>query len=361
MARGDRGHGPTGDGFARRVVTTVAVVAAAAILLLLAWQAASVLLVVFAGVLVGVLLRGMADMVARRTGWSPALSLTVACSASALVVLALLAFAATSIALEVSEMIDRLPQAVEQVRERLSGNPLGERLLAQAESSAEGAGGDAMPGRVAGMASQVVGGVGTAVLVAFLGIFLAADPSVYRRGLLLLVPPSRRARLEDVLDEANDTLLRWLAGRLLLMAVIGVLTWLGLLLLGVPLALALGVIAGLLSFIPNLGPVISLVPAMLMAVTVDPVLAVWVAVYYLLLQAAESYLLEPYVVRRSVSLPPATNIAFQLLMGTWLGLAGLTLATPLLALLVVLATRLYIEDVLGDDGGPPVSETAQDA
>ncbi len=349
------------EGFTGRVVAVVAIAAFAAIVLLLAWQAASVLLVVFAGVLLGILLRGMAGWIAARTGWPQGWSLAAACAASALLMLALLAFAAASIALEVSEMMDRLPQAVEQVKQRLAGNPLGERLVKQAESSAQGADGAAMPARVFGMASQAVGGVGTAVLVAFLGIFFAADPGVYRRGLLRLAPPARRGRLDEVLDEANDTLLRWLAGRLFLMAVIGVLTWVGLLLLGVPLALALAVIAGLLSFIPNLGPVISLVPAMLMAVTVEPMLAVWVAAYYLALQTAESYLLEPFVVRRSVSLPPATNIVFQLLMGTWLGVAGLTLATPLLALLTVFVTRLYIEDVLGDDGGPPVSATSRGA
>lgn len=347
-------------GHARRTLVVVGIAAVTAVVLLLAWQAASVLLVVFAGVLLGILLHGMATWVAGRTGWSPTRALALVCVVSALFVLALLTFAAASVTLQMSEMLDQLPQAVEQLKTRIAGNPLGERLVGQVESAADGgSAGAASPSRVFGIASQAIGGVGTAVLVAFLGIFFAADPGVYRRGLLQLVPPARRARLSDVLDEAGDTLLRWLAGRLLLMAVIGALTWGGLLLLGVPLALALAVIAGLLSFIPNLGPVISAVPAMLMAATVDPMRAVWVAAFYLSLQTAESYLLEPYVVRRAVSLPPATNIAFQLLMGTWLGLAGLTLATPLLALLAVLVTRLYVEDVLGDAGEPAVSRTSR--
>jgi predicted PurR-regulated permease PerM len=194
--------------------------------------------------------------------------------------------------------------------------------------------------------------------VFFVGIFLAADPGTYRRGALLLVPPARRPRVDEVLGEIGETLLRWLSGRLLLMAAIGVLSWVGLLLLGVPLALALALIAGLLSFIPNIGPVVSAVPAMLIAASVTPMLAVWVAVLYLAIQTAETYLLEPFVVRKTVDLPAATNIGFQLLMGTWLGVPGLTVATPLLAALTVAITRFYVEDALGD---PQPDEASGDA
>src|SRR5690606_5023157 len=109
-----------------------------AVVLLLAWQAASVLLVVFAGVLLGILLHGMATWVAGRTGWSPTRALALVCVASALFVLALLTFAAASVTLQMSEMLDQLPQAVEQLKTRIAGNPLGERLVGQVESAADG-------------------------------------------------------------------------------------------------------------------------------------------------------------------------------------------------------------------------------
>ncbi len=333
--------------FVRRLLTAVAVTTAAVVVLVLGWYAVSVLLTLFAGVLVAVLLRGLTTWLASRTGWSAGPSLAVVCIGLALAIAALLTFAAASISQQFSEMLDQLPAAVEQARSRIEANPLGERILAPLSQAQENGGGLPMS-RVLGVATGTVGAFGTLVLVIFLGIFLAADPDVYRRGALLLLPPARRPRVEAVLDETGETLWRWLGGRLLLMAVIGLLTWVGLLLLGVPLALALAILAGLLSFIPNLGPVVSVVPAMLLAATQSPMDALWVGALYLGIQSAESYILEPFIVRRTVSLPPATNVVFQLFMGTWLGIMGLTLATPLLAMLTVLVTRLYVEDVLGD-------------
>lgn len=163
-----------------------------------------------------------------------------------------------------------------------------------------------------------------------------------------MVPKTRRARAAVVMDDTGEVLLRWLVGRLIEMTIIGILTWIGLLLMGVPLALALGLIAGTLSFIPNVGPVLSAIPAMLIASAGNPIMALYVGAFYLGLQAVESYVLEPYIVRKSADLPAALVVTFQLLMGTLMGLMGLTLATPLLAMITVLVERLYIEDVLGD-------------
>lgn len=334
--------------FVRRVLTVVAIVTAVVLVVLLAWYAVSVLLTMFAGILLGVLLRGLAGTVSARTGLAPGRALALVCVVLTAMLGVAAALSAASITQEVSDMLDQLPAAVEKVREYAEANPLGRRLLAPLTDE-DGSGGGGLPmSQVLGVASGTVGGLGTLLLIVFVGIFLAADPDVYKGGALLLVAPGRRARVEDVLDEIGDTLLRWLTGRLLLMGVIGILTWIGLLLLGVPVALALALLAGLLSFIPNIGPILSAVPAMLIAATITPMLAVWVGVLYLAIQTAESYLLEPFVVRKTVSLPPALNIMFQLFMGTWLGVMGLTLATPLLAVLTVSIRRLYVEDALGD-------------
>jgi predicted PurR-regulated permease PerM len=312
---------------------------------LLAWVAADVLLILFAGVLVGILLRGLSGWTSERTGLSYIWALAVVCLALGLVGLGLTVFLAASVSQQFSELFDQLPQALDQLRTRIEANPLGQRILG---SAPEAGGGAEAVSQVAGAALVAVGALGNGVLIAFVGLFLAADPATYRRGLIRLVPVSRRERAGDVLDEVGDVLLRWLAGRALLMAIIGVLTWGGLLMLGVPLALALAVIAAALSFIPNIGPILSAIPAMLLAATEAPVMALYVGALYLGLQTLESYTLEPYIVRKTADLPAALVIGFQLLMGTLLGVIGLALATPLLAMLTILVERLYVEGTLGD-------------
>jgi predicted PurR-regulated permease PerM len=314
---------------------------------LLSWVAAQVILTLFAGVLVGILLRGLTVWTTARTGVGHGWALAIVCGTLALAGLGLSVFLAASISQQLSELYDRVPQALEQLRARVEANPLGQRILGAAPA-ADGASGGETAARVAGAAAMAAGALGSGVLILFVGLFLAADPAVYRRGLIRLVPMSHRDRANHVLDEVGEVLLRWLAGRVLLMGILGVLTWAGLLVIGVPLALPLALIAALLSFIPNIGPILSAIPAMLIAASEAPVMALYVAALYLGIQTLETYTLEPYVVRKTADLPAALVIGFQLLMGTLLGVMGLALATPLLAMLTVMVQRLYVEGTLGD-------------
>jgi predicted PurR-regulated permease PerM len=298
---------------------------------LLSWVAAQVILTLFAGVLVGILLRGLSQWISARTGVGHGWALAIVCGTLALAGLGLSVFLAASISQQLSELYDRVPQALEQLRARV-----------------DGASGGKTAARIAGAAAMAAGALGSGVLILFVGLFLAADPAVYRRGLIRLVPIAHRDRADQILDEVGEVLLRWLAGRLLLMGILGVLTWAGLLVIGVPLALPLALIAALLSFIPNIGPILSAIPAMLIAASEAPVMALYVAALYLGIQTLETYTLEPYVVRKTADLPAALVIGFQLLMGTLLGVMGLALATPLLAMLTVMVQRLYVEGTLGD-------------
>ncbi|MEX0891977.1 MAG: AI-2E family transporter [Gemmatimonadota bacterium] len=182
-------------------------------------------------------------------------------------------------------------------------------------------------------------------LVIFAGFFVAVSPATYRRGMELLVPASHRALAADVLSEIATTLRHWIKGAATAMLIIGVLNAVGLTALGVPAALALGLFAGLMAFIPFLGPVLGMIPALGVALTISPQKALYVFFLYLAIQVVESNLITPLLMKGMVKLEPALTILFQAFMAALFGILGLALAVPLLAILKVLVNRLYVERV----------------
>ena len=187
-----------------------------------------------------------------------------------------------------------------------------------------------------------------------MAIYLASEPRFYVRGFLRLFPENRRQRALEILKEIVDTLGWWLIGKFASMLFIGITTWIGLYFLGVPLSLSLGLIAGLLAFIPNFGPILSVIPAVLLAFIESPIKAVYVLALYIGVQVVESNIVTPYIERRTIELPPVLTISAQLALGILLGGIGLVLATPLLAATMVLVQTIYIEDVLGESLEEPV-------
>jgi predicted PurR-regulated permease PerM len=196
---------------------------------------------------------------------------------------------------------------------------------------------------------NTVMGTFTALLVIlFTALFFVLRPAAYLDAALRLAPVDARPRLRSALVEAAEALKRWIAGMAVSMAVIFVATTAGLYLLGIPAALVLGMVAGLLVFIPFIGPILSAIPAMAMALTVSPITAVWVALLYFGIQQLESNALTPVVMREAVDLQPATTLLFQVVMGVLFGFLGLFLAVPILAAVRVLVERLYVEPL--EDG-----------
>lgn len=176
-----------------------------------------------------------------------------------------------------------------------------------------------------------------------LAIFLAAQPRVYRDLLLRLPHPDNRPRWARVYDEAGASLRAWVIGKALTMAAVGVATWIGLTLFGLPGALALAAFAALMEFVPNVGPTIAAVPAMLVAFSVSPMTALWVGIFYFALQQVQNAVTVPLVEKRAVNIPPAALLIWQLVLAVGFGLLALFVATPLLAVLVVAVRVLWIE------------------
>lgn len=318
---------------------------AAVLVLAFLWFTARVLLLGFAAIVLGVCLRGLAEWVAEKTRLSRGHALT-------LVLLALLAaavagtwFMGSAVAAQSAELSETLPGAIVQLRQRIVGQPWGERLLALV-SGADGSG-QRFARYAQGMLGGGLGGMLDALVVVVLGIFLAASPRLYVEGMLALLPARRRERIGQVLHELAHVHRRWMAGRLSVMTINGILSWLGLWALGVPLPFLLGMLTGLLNFIPNLGPFLAAVPPLLLALSISPTKALYVAILYAVIQNLEGFVLTPLVQHRSVSLPPALILFSQLVMGVLAGALGVLVATPVSATLLVMVQMLYVRDVLG--------------
>lgn len=176
-----------------------------------------------------------------------------------------------------------------------------------------------------------------------LATFFAAQPDVYRNLLMRFVPVESRDRWERMYDEAGSNLRRWTLGKAITMLGIGVVTYIGLTLFGIPGALALAAFAALMEFIPNFGPTIAAAPAMVAAFAISPRTALYVAAFYFLLQQVQNAITVPLVERRAVNIPPAMLLVWQLMLAVGFGILALFVATPLLAVLAVAVRILYLE------------------
>ncbi|MDR7035541.1 putative PurR-regulated permease PerM [Methylobacterium sp. BE186] len=208
-------------------------------------------------------------------------------------------------------------------------------------------------GSVLGPAASVILGLfnalGNVLVIVFLGVAFAVDPGSYRDGLLRFVPPRHRRRGAKVLDGMGETLRHWLFGQLITMAVIFLCTWAGLWLLGVGGSLILGLQAGLLAFIPTIGPLVAGIVILLASLATGLSAVLGALGVYLAVQTLESYVLTPVIQKRALDIPPATIFAGQLLLGVLFGLWGIALALPLLAVMKVLLEQLYVEETLGEE------------
>ena len=323
----------------------VLLVAAVVVLALLAWTVRHVLLLAFASVLVAVGLDAMARGVSSRTplsrGWALALS---ALFVVALIAGIVLLFGA-QVGAQIGELITRIPEAWNDLRDLLSGTPWGANLISQMQDSvtsqgAEGALGAL--GRVGGWTLSLAGAALDAFLMVVGSIFLAADPRPYRKGLLLLFPGRMRSDVSEAMDEAGQALERWLLGTLVSMAAVSAMVGIALWLLDVPAFLALALIAGLSQFLPLIGPLLASVPAILLGLTVTPLTPIWVALSYFAITTFEANLLTPIIQKKAVSLQPALMLFAILAAGLLLGPLGALLAVPLTVVIVVFLNRFYV-------------------
>jgi predicted PurR-regulated permease PerM len=331
----------------RKAVGWAAIAALLAVAVYVLAPVGQVLLIGFAGVILGIFWDGLARLLAAHSPLGRTWSLVAVLLSIVAAVAGGIALLAPVVVSEATTAIHAVPAAFDGLRSDLAAHAWGRTLLDELPTRSDVA--SSAHSWVSGAARVVQGAVGViggGVVIVVVGLFVAIDPSVYANAMIRLAPPARRRRVGEVLSTLREKLWWWVVGRMVNMVVIGALTSAGLWALGVPAPFALGGLAGVLTFVPNVGPVLSFIPAALLGWTVSPTTVIWVALLFVAAQTLESYVITPLVQRRAAAVPPAVLLIAQLVFGVPFGALGLLLATPLVAIAIVATRMLYVEDRL---------------
>ena len=326
--------------FIRRVLIVLGLAA----LFFIAWQLRTLLLMIFGAVVVATVFRSFADRLAPLVGGRTGVAITLSIVLILGVFVGLVALFGSHVVQQVETLKATLPAAWKAVEAQLGDLGLGEQMKQFAQSiRAPGGSSFSAFGRTL---LSIGGGIADVLVVVVAGIFLATQPRFYLTGAVKLVPPARRHLALEAVSESERALRLWLRGQLIAMVVVGMLTGAGLWFLGMPSAFTLGLLAGVLEFIPFAGPILSMVPALLLALAVSPDLALWVLLLYFAVQQFEGYLLTPLVQQYAVDLPGVILLFSLIASGALFGTLGIILAAPLTVVLYVLVKRLYVIEAL---------------
>ena len=328
----------------RQFIRRVLIVLALGTLFFLAWQLRLVLLMLFGAIVVASIFRALSDILRRYLKLPDA----VAVGLSVIIILglvgALVALFWAHFASQFDTLRENLPRAWRSFEARVGDLGLGDQLRAAMARDGGIAGG--FFGNIGSTIMSVSGAIADLMVVIFGGIFLAAQPNFYSAGAIKLVPAGKRELVGEAMIDSERALRLWLRGQLLAMVLVGLFTGLGLWLLGMPSAAVLGLLAGLLEFIPFAGPVLAAIPAILLALAVSPDLALWVLLLYIVVQQVEGNILQPLIQQYAVDLPGVILLFALIAFGTLFGIIGVILAAPLAVVSYVLVKRLYVVEAL---------------
>ncbi|WP_428483375.1 AI-2E family transporter [Rhodopila sp.] len=332
---------------ADRLVRTLRAIAIAAFIVLATWALAGLLLTIFTAVMLAVMLRGVSDGVARRTGAPPLLMLAAVSLLFVVLLLAFLFYLAPRVVDQVQDLWGQLSQIIADLRHSYDGTRWGHLVLDHLQQGISSVG-NHVAGYATDVAATTFSGLARAFVVIVTALYLAVSPALYVNGAVRLFPLRHRDQANRVLIDLGRTLQWWSLGQLIDMAVVGVLSSVGLSLLGVPLPIALGALAGLLTFIPYLGAIAASIPAALVAMTVSWQTALWTLVVFLCCHVIEGYILAPIVQRRTVNMPPALTVLAMTILGALFGPLGVILGTPIAVVALVTTREIYVGEMLGD-------------
>jgi predicted PurR-regulated permease PerM len=340
-----------------------------AALLSFAWHFAATLFLIFAGTLLAVALNAMTQLLGHLIRLPQPLRLAIVCLALAALLSGVVVLGGATIAKQATALSDTIKSQVGTIKAFLEKNGVdpsyfefggptetttdsgsaatpgtttpsattpGATTPRLPSASALASSGTAIIGQTFKVLLGTVSAVGNFFIVLFLGLAFAAQPSVYRTGLIFIAPAKYRAQATDIVDRIGETLERWLLAQMLTMFAVFAVTWIGLAIIGIPSSFILGIQAGLLAFIPTLGALIGGLIVVLASLASGWIAAGSAFALFLGVHALESYVLTPIIQRQALDIPPATLFAFQILLGVVFGVWGLALALPLIAIAKVM-------------------------
>ena len=337
--------------------------------LLFAWHFATTLFLIFAGMLLGVALNAMSNLLGRVVRLPHSLRLAVVCLVLAGMLSGVVVLGGATIAQQTTVLTNTIKSQLVNVKAFLEKNGIdtglfdfGNLTTTPADSSAPATSAPATPGAApthnlpsagtiassGGVIFKVilgtVGAVGNFFIVLFLGLAFAVQPGIYRDGLLFMAPAKHRARTVAIVDRIGETLERWLIAQIITMTAVFLVTWIGLSIIGIQSSFILGIQAGLLAFIPTVGAILGGLIVVLASLASGWVAALSAFILFLGVHALESYVLTPIIQRQALDIPPATLFAFQILLGVVFGIWGLALALPLMAIVKVMIDHFKADD-----------------
>lgn len=325
--------------FVRRVLITIAIVAGA----LLLWQLREVLVLLFGAILVATIFRAIAAPMHKHLHLPERMAVALAIILIVALIGGTLALIGTQVSAQSQVIAELLPKAAKIVDARLSfiglDHPV-EQLMGKSGSAW------LIGGNLRGFVSSATLAVASFLILFFGGIFLAAQPKLYGIGFIKLIPAARRRVIADAMEDSARALRLWLKGQLWAMILIFLMTWLGLEFIGVPSALVLGLISGVLEFIPYAGAITSAIPAILVGLAQGPQVAVAVIALYVIVHHVEAYLIQPLIQQFAVEIPAVITLFCLLAFGLLFGMIGILLAAPLAVVSYVLIKRLYVIEAL---------------
>ncbi len=327
--------------FQNKVWITTAILAFSVIVILVIKATFSVFLLILAGTLVAIFFRGMSNFIQSKTKCKEGVCVAISIIVTLLIAAGIFWLIGAKVQAQVAELIDTLPKTIENVKAHLNDSSIGKSIVENVSSNKSMNKAQVFAGQ---FFQSTFGAFGDIYVVLFIGIFFTLSPQIYTKGVVQLIPVKGQKKANHVFDKLGEQLLNWLKGTLFSMFVVFVLTAIGLAIIGMPLWLVLALFAGMISFIPNFGPLIALIPAVLIALMQSPETAMLVAGLYILIQFIESNFITPFIQQKLINMPPALIIIAQMLMGALTGVWGLILATPLTVIVITLVQELYIKN-----------------